>query len=44
MTEARRYAYNYAVIDPTDNLCVEECTMTQESDTTERPEYIPIPT
>lgn len=43
MSEARRYAYNYAVIDPADNMCVEVCTMTYEIDTTAQPEYISIP-
>ena len=44
MPEARRYAYTYAIIDPTDNMCVEVCTQTNEIDTTAHPEAIPIPT
>lgn len=44
MPEARRYAYNYAVIDPMDNMCIQVMTRTSEIDTTENPEVIPIPT
>ena len=44
MSEARRYAYNYAVIDPVDNMCIQACTKTLEVDTTAYPEFIPIPT
>ena len=43
MPEARRYAYTYAIIDTTDNMCVEVRTQTNEVDTTAHPEYIPIP-
>ena len=43
MPEARRYAYAYAVIDPTDNMCIEVCSMTREMDTDANPEYISIP-
>lgn len=38
-----RYAYNYAMIDPIDNMCVEVLTRTQEIDTDAQPEYVPIP-
>ena len=44
MAEIRRYAYTYAIVDPTDNMCVEVCTQTNEIDTTAHPEAIPIPT
>ena len=44
MPEARRYAYNYAIIDLTDNMCVEVCTQTREIDTVAHPEVIQIPT
>lgn len=44
MPEARRYAYTYAIVDPTDNMCVEVCTQTNEIDVTAHPEAIPIPT
>ena len=43
MPEERRYAYTYAIIDTTDNMCVEVRTQTNEVDTTAHPEYIPIP-
>ena len=44
MPEARRYAYNYAVIDPVDNMCVQVLTRTSEIDLTTNPDYIEIPT
>ena len=44
MAESRRYAYNYALIDLTDNMCIEVSTRTIEVDTVAHPEYIPIPT
>ena len=40
MPEARRYAYVYAVIDLTDNLCVHVFSTTSELDTSNNPEYI----
>ena len=44
MPEARRYAYNYAVIDPMDNMCIHVMTSTREIDTVANPDYIEIPT
>ena len=44
MPEARRYAYNYAIIDPVDNMCIEVRTTTREVDTEANPDYIVIPT
>ena len=44
MSEARRYAYNYAIIDPVDNMCIQVTTTTLEVDTNENPDYIVIPT
>lgn len=44
MPEARRYAYNYAIIDPVDNMCVQVLTRTSEIDLTTNPDYIEIPT
>ena len=42
MNEARRYAYNYALIDPTDNMCIEVCTRTNPIDTTVYTEYVEL--
>ena len=42
--EVRRYAYNYALIDAIDSMCIEVKTTTREIDTTEHPEYVVIPT
>ena len=39
MPEARRYAYTYAVIDLTDNMCIEVFSRSAEVDTTGHPEY-----
>lgn len=44
MPEVRHYTYNYAIIDPTDNMCIDVRTQTYEIDTTANPEVIPIPT
>ena len=43
MPEARHYAYNYTVIDPMDNMCIQVTTTTREIDTVTNPEVIPIP-
>lgn len=43
MAEARRYAYNYALIDPADNMCIEVTTRTLAVDTEAHPEYVEIP-
>lgn len=40
---ALNYAYHYAEIDLTTGLCIGVCTRTLEIDTTENPDYIPIP-
>ena len=42
MPEARRYAYNYALIDPTDNMCIEVSTTTSPIDTNAHPEYVEL--
>ena len=44
MHETRHYAYVYAVIDPTDNMCVEVMSTTREVDTEEYPDYIRLDT
>lgn len=43
MNNTPRYAYNYALIDTTDNMCIEVSTTTGPVDTTAHPEYVEIP-
>jgi hypothetical protein len=40
---AINYAYNYAEIDPVDNMCIAVQTTTREMDLTENPEFVEIP-